>query len=191
MLGISLALGGTPGPATDVLRGFLAVWALALSVLVTYALVKHRLFDAEVKLRFAVKGTTLAAAFVAVFLIVDQVVQALAGQRIGGIGGAVAAGLLLFAIQPLQHWADRIARKAVPGGKSAPGTHAERVQLYREQLEIAWADGRLTTKERLLFARLQERLAIPPEEALRLETEVLSTMGTAKPRRRRGRAAPL
>lgn len=171
-----------------------SLWSLALALCVTYALVKHRLFDAEVKLRFAIKGTTLAAMFLAAFFIVNKVTENIVAANTPGrgttaaIAGGVVAGLLLFALAPLQRIADRLANRAVPAGKQAHGTHAERVLLYREQLEIAWADGRLTPKERLLFSKLQERLGISADEALKLETEVLSSLPMAKPRRRR--AAP-
>jgi hypothetical protein len=191
VVGTTLALGvATPLLSQEALRVILSLTALAVPLCITYALVKHRLFDAEVKLRFAVKGTTLAAAFLAVFLVVDQIIQVQAGDFIGGVGGAVAAGLLLFALHPLQRVADRIAYKAVPKsgplGKLSP---PERARMYREQLEIAWADGRLTAKERLLFTRLQERLGISAEEAQLLETEVLGGTPAPKPKRRRAAAA--
>jgi hypothetical protein len=159
-----------------VLQALLAAWALPLPVLVTHALVRHRLFDAEVKLRFAVKGSTVAAVFLAVFFVVSQVAQNFLSTRGGLLVGGVVTGLVLFAINPLQHFADRLARRAVPGPPLLRGTRAERIQLYREQLEIAWADGRLTSKERLLFARLQERLGIGADEAARLETEVIAAL---------------
>lgn len=163
--------------ATQTIRAF---WLLFLPVLVTYALVKHRLFDVEVRLRFAIKGTTLAAIFLAVFFVVNKVTENVVAESFGGgnrgvyVGGAVA-GLLLFALAPLQRLADRIAQKAVPVGKSALDRE-ERARLFREQLEIAWGDGRLTAKERLLFSRLQERLGIPAEEAARLETDVVAKL---------------
>lgn len=167
---------------TDVLLVFLAIWAFALPVCVTYALVKHRLFDAEVKLRFAVKGTTLAAFFVATFLVVGKLTESWAEQAFdqSWVVGAVAAGLLLFALTPLQQLADNMARRALPG--DSPPSHSERVQIYREQLEIAWADGRLTAKERLLFTRLQERLGITAEEARQLENGIVESLAaTRKP----------
>lgn len=180
---VALFLQGTAADE-DILPGALGLWSLAFPVAVTYALVKHRLFDAEVKLRFAIKGTTLATFFLATFLVVGKLTESWAERVFGQnwVVGAVAAGLLLFLITPLQSLADRLARRAVPGQGPAGGSHDERVQLYREQLEIAWADGSLTPKERLLFARLQERLGIPAEEAGRLETEVLAALGRT-PRR--------
>lgn len=170
---------------TNLLRIFLAAWAFMLPACVTYALVRHRLFDAEVKLRFAIKGTTLTGSFLAVFIIFQQLIQAASNQLFGAIGGAIAAGLLLFALTPLQRWADRVAYRTVPG-KAKHGSHAERLQIYREQLEIAWADGRLTAKERLLFSKLQERLGISAEEAGQVERSVLESL--AGPPRRQGAA---
>lgn len=166
----------------NTLRVLTALSALAVPICITYALVKHRLFDAELKLRFAIKGSTVAGAFLAVFFIVSQIAQNFLSTQGGLLVGGVVTGLVLFAIQPLQRLADRIAHRAVPGTGIRHGTHGERVQLYREQLEIAWGDGRLTAKERLLFAKLQERLGIAADEAAKVETEVLSVL--AKPARR-------
>lgn len=170
------------GAFEHVLQSLVAMSALAVPLCITYALVKHRLFDAEVKLRFAIKGTTVTGAFLAVFIVVQQLIQAVSNEIFGAIGGAIATGLLLFALSPLQRWADRVSHRAVPGvGKR--GSHAERLQIYREQLEIAWADGQLTAKERLLFSRLQARLGIPADEAGRVERSVVESL--AAPRRHR------
>ena len=180
--------------AEQLLRFFLAVWALAVPIGVTYALVRYRLFDAEVKLRFAIKGTSLATVFVATFIVVGKLTEKLAERMFGEenwVIGAVAAGLLLFLLTPLQNLADRVAHRAVPA-KLSHGTAAERLALYKEQLEIAWADGRLTAKERLLFARLQERLGIDAEAALKAESEVVGTLAKpAKPARNARRRSTL
>ncbi|MFA5944191.1 MAG: hypothetical protein WC876_06970 [Candidatus Thermoplasmatota archaeon] len=170
--------------STENLRILSALSALAVPLCITYALVRHRLFNAEVKLRFAVKGSTVATVFLAVFFVVSQLAQNFLSTTGGLVAGGVVTGLVLFAINPLQHWADRLAHRAVPGAHVRKGSHAERVQIYREQLEVAWSDGRLTAKERLLFARLQERLGLSAAEATRLETEVLSALGARSPGRR-------
>jgi hypothetical protein len=174
LAGATMAVGvNKTSSGETMLRIITAVTALAVPLCITYALVKHRLFDAEVKLRFAVKGTTLTGSFLAVFIVFQQLIQAVSNEFFGAIGGAVAAGLLLFALTPLQRWADRVSYRAVPGSAKR-GSHAERLHIYREQLEVAWADGRLTAKERLLFSNLQERLGLSAEEAARLESEVLA-----------------
>ena len=173
----------------ELLRVIVSATALAVPICITYALVKHRLFDIEVRLRFAIRGTTLAGLFLAVFFIVNKVTENLVASRFENegvgiyVGGAVA-GLLLFALNPLQRLADRIAQKAVPQVPSGLST-TDREQLYREQLEIAWRDGRLTAKERLLFGRLQGRLGIAASDAARLETEVLQALHVPNGRRRR------
>lgn len=169
-----------------------ALWALTLPVLVTYALIRYRLFDAEVRLRFAIKGTTLGAIFVGTFFVVAKITESGAQKFFDGnwIVGAVAAGLLLFAISPLQKLAEHLAHRAVPSGK--PMTHLpheDRVRIYREQLEVAWADGTLTQKERILFSKLQERLALTAEEAVALENEVVTALPRKTPRSNGRRAA--
>ena len=174
-------------PAQTVLQVLFALSALAVPICITYALVKHRLFDIEVRLRFAIRGTTLAGLFLAAFFVVAQLAQNFLTDSLGWAVGGVTAGLLLFALNPLQKLADRIATKAVPTVPSGLAA-TERLQLYREQLEIAWRDGKLTAKERLLFAQLQERLGIAAADAARLENEVLQALEL--PGGRRKRATP-
>lgn len=179
--------GGASSLPVVLLQGFLAAWSLAIPLLVTYALVRYRLFGVDV--RFTIKASTLAGLFVAVFLVVDQLVQALSSQAFGAVAGAIAAGLLLFAIHPLQRFAERLARKAAP--QSTPPTalpRDDRLALFREQLELAWGDGVLTRKERLLFDRLRTQLGISGEEAALLESEVLR--GAARPPQPAPEAAP-
>jgi hypothetical protein len=184
-MAVAFAVAGTPPPIVG-FRSALAIWSLFLPILVSYAVLRYRLFDVDVKIRFAIRGTTLAGIFLAVFFVVNKVTENVVASRFrdGNIGiyvGGVVAGLLLFALAPLQRIADRIAARAVPANGAAHTTAEERQQLYREQLEIAWADGRLTPKERLLFLRLQERLGIAAADAARLENDVVARLQPSRP----------
>lgn len=180
-LGVAVVVATAPSVVTGVrlLQFFVGIWSLVFPVLMAYALARHHLFDAEVKVRFAIRGTTLATLFLAVFFVVSQLAQNFLSTRGGLLVGGTVTGLVLFAINPLQRWADGLANRAVPAGPGGLSLQARR-RLYLEQLEIAWGDGRLTPKERLLFARLQERLGIGADEAARLETQVVSRLRPGK-----------
>lgn len=147
------------------------------TVLLTYAILKHRLFDAEVQVRWAIKHTTIAALFVTVFFVVSEGAQQIFQESVGPYLGIAAAGLLVFALAPLQHVAERLAARAVPKAGAMRIDPAERRAVYKEQLEIAWADGALTRRERLLFDRLQQRLGLTPAEAQNIERETLERLG--------------
>jgi len=155
----------------------LGLWRILLPALVAYSLVRHRLFDVDVRMRFALKGTSLAGIFLAVFFVVNKVTENLVASRFGqgnaGIyaGGAVA-GLLLFALSPLQRVVERFSQAVLPHSKPMGSmTDPERLALYRHQAVLVWSDGAMGRKERARLDRLRARLAIPADEAIRIEAE--------------------
>lgn len=141
--------------------------------LLAYGILKTHLLDLQVKV--TIRRGTLGGIFLAVFFIFSQVGQNLINATFGMVTGGLAAGLLLFAIAPLQRLAERVANMAMPGVKTIPEMEVpERVNLYKEQLERAWSDGSLSKKERLMLDNLRERLGITRESALHLEVQVTS-----------------
>jgi len=74
-------------------RGYLiGMWRLAFPLLVAYALLQHRLFDIDLKIKWTIKRGTLAAIFIAVFFVAAQVAQNLFSESYGVWIGGVAAG---------------------------------------------------------------------------------------------------
>lgn len=156
--------------ATFLTRPFITILFIAL---VAYGILKTHLFDIEVKIRWTIRRGTLAAVFIAVFFVVAEVGEEFLSKQLGWWMGGLAAGLLLFAISPLQRFASRVAEAAIPNAKSmgelAPD---ERRTIYREQARLAWADGELRREERLFLDHLRARLEISGPDARRLESEV-------------------
>lgn len=176
--------------ATQVHRAIDAVVLVSGTLLITFAIVRHQLFDIDLKVKFTLRASTLAAAFLAVFFVVGQLAQNFLNDAYGLLVGGVAAGLLLFALNPLQKVAERMADKAMPGAKPVASlSHRERHSIYREQLEIAWSDGTLNRKERLQFERLRQRLDLSAEEALALENGVLGGAPAGKVGKRGAKSA--
>ncbi|MGH7318694.1 MAG: hypothetical protein ACRELA_03580 [Candidatus Rokuibacteriota bacterium] len=168
---LSLAL---PGRFPWLTNAFQGVWQLALPLLLGYAILRHDLFGLDLKIKWTLKQSTVAAIFLAVFFAVSEGAQALFSERMGTFVGIGAAAALVFAIHPLQHFAQRVADKAMPGVKSAGEmTPNERAELYRRQASIAWADGSLDESERAMLAGLRDQLGLTREEAGRLEDEVV------------------
>jgi hypothetical protein len=154
-------------------RFVLGIWRLALPALVALALVRYNLFDIDLKVKFAMKQGTVAATFVAVFFVASETAQ----QVFSGVGGSyfgiAAAGVLVLGMHPLQRLAERLADKAMPGVKPMQEmSRAEKSRFYREQAALAWEDGALNKKERLMLNSLRERLGLSHEDASRLELEV-------------------
>ncbi|HLE97159.1 MAG TPA: hypothetical protein VI997_07305 [Candidatus Thermoplasmatota archaeon] len=156
------------------LNNVTGVATLCFVALMAYGALRTRLLDLDFRIKVTIRQSTLAAAFIAVFFVVEQLAASFLSTRVGTALGIVAAGALVFALAPLQRIAQRVADAAMPGVK-APGdmTGAERHALYRDQVHTAWADGTLTKDERVLLERLRERLGIASDEANRIEREVV------------------
>jgi hypothetical protein len=148
--------------------------ARILAVLVLgYAILRRQLLGLDLKVKWTIKQSTVAAAFIGVFFVVSEGATTFFQQAgLGPYLGIAAAGLLVFAIAPLQRAADRVASAAMPGVKSpAQMTSDERCRAYAELARVAWADGNLSSDERDLLDAARQQLGIGVEDAQRLERE--------------------
>ncbi|MGQ0536675.1 MAG: hypothetical protein ACT4PT_11460 [Methanobacteriota archaeon] len=145
-----------------------------------YAILRHQLLGVDVKVRWTISKTTIAAVFVAVFFVVSETAQEFFGETIGSTYlGILAAGLLVFAIAPLSRLADRIAEKAVPiSGHPSTGSVAARSEAtYRAALRAAMRDGVITRREETHLAEVAENLGIGHRRALEIRAEVEGEQG--------------
>jgi len=162
LLGPSAA-GSGPAPATARTLG---------AGILAYAIVRHQLLGIDVRVRWTIKQSTVAAIFVGVFFVVSELAQQTFSAQYGSFVGIAAAGALLFALAPLQHFAERVATVAVPGAKPVGEmTGAQRADLYRTLAKQAWADGVLTLDERGMLDAARQQLGLSNDEATRLERE--------------------
>jgi len=145
-----------------------------LVVFAAYGILNAQLFDIEFRLRSGVRGGTLAAVFVTVFFVAQEGAQATFGSANPWVG-IVAAGALVFALSPLQRFAERVAASALPHVKDTPSYRKTRKRdVYRGAVESLMADGQVSKKERGALLRLQRDLGLSGDEANRLEAEVLA-----------------
>ncbi|HLE97324.1 MAG TPA: hypothetical protein VI997_08130 [Candidatus Thermoplasmatota archaeon] len=149
-----------------------AVWTALMPLLAAYALVRHQLFDIDVKLRWTISRGTVAAVFAVVFVVVAQVAQEYLHTTYGLLLGGVATAMLLFVITPVQRFAERVASAAVPGVRPVAELDRDaRLALYREQLAAAWSDGALSADEVRMLRVARDRLGLSLEDVDRLERE--------------------
>jgi hypothetical protein len=157
--------------ASDVTYGLVG---LAFPLLLLLPVLRSQVLDVDARVRLTVKRGLVGYVFVAVvFVTVEAAAQTLSNNLSFGVGG-VAAGILLFALHPLQRLAERVADQTV--GRSKPikdMDSRERHELYQEQAMIAWADGKLERKERLLLDRLREKLGLSVQDAARIESKAV------------------
>lgn len=162
------------GLAFTALLSLGTLWHLALPLLAAYGLLRHQLFGIDLTVRWTIKQGTVAATFVAAFFVAGELAETFFGDLFGPYVGVLAAGLLVFFLAPLQKLAERVSDAAVPEAKgSEQMTVEERVELFRDQLRFAWADGQLDRKERRRIESLRDRLDLPEDDAYRIEANLL------------------
>jgi hypothetical protein len=143
--------------------------ALALA----YVVLRHNLFDLDVKVKWTLSRGTVAAVFLAVFFVVAQLAQNFLSERYGWALGGAAAGLLLFAIAPIQRAAERLSDKAMPGVRPENPAYVLRRkrETYRNAYATAWADGTMTPKDVRMLHQVREALGLPEKDILAIERE--------------------
>ena len=155
-----------------------ALWRFPLPLLAAYALVRHSLFDIDVRIKWGIRQGTLAAIFVGVVFVASESAATFFQGSIGPYAGIAAAGLLVFLLAPLQRVAERVADAAMPGTRGL----AERPDAegaYRTALDLALADGVISRVEERALARLQSQLRLDPERALALREEAEAARAAA------------
>ncbi|MBI2078341.1 MAG: hypothetical protein HYT80_08255 [Euryarchaeota archaeon] len=184
-----------PAMAYLVLRG---LWALSFPGLLAYALARHRFLDAHRTAKLTIQRGTILAVFVATFYLASEGSQEILTRAAAGrfheaapFIGLLGAGLLVFLLHPLQRAAERLASRTVPSASTLPALGGrDREGLYREHCELAWLDGQLERKERILLDALRARLAIPMSVAADIESAVVRALAEAPKAKPSGRMLP-
>lgn len=167
---------------------------LLMAAVLAYAVVKHQLLGIDVKLRFAISKSTIAAIFIAVFFIASEAAQQFFGDRTGSTYFGIAiAGTLVFAMAPIQRAAEKLAAKAVPVSLPTPvavlaeaylPSNSTREASYVDAIRWALRDKHLTRTEEAKLHGLAENLGIGNRRAHELMTQVETESAEAKGRRR-------
>ena len=147
---------------------------LLFILILVYGQTKYRLFNVDLRIKWTLNRGTIAAAFVAVFFVVSEVAKDVFSTQAGPVAGLAAAGLLVFALAPLQRFAERWTDVAMPQvDRSSEYQSYRKLQMYRAAYESAVEEGGVSPKERQTLARLASKLGIGPADRSALEREVL------------------
>jgi len=151
------------------------IWTLFMPILVAHAILRHGIFGTQKRVTLTLQRGTVAAMLLAAFFVATEMANNFFQVRGGWIFGSVAAGIMLFAAAPLQRAAERLTQLPPGRSSSTPSTAPaiDRVEIYRDHLRVVWADGTLSSKERVLLRLLRDKLGLSPADADRLEEEVL------------------
>ncbi len=147
--------------------------SLLFILMFAYAILKAHIFDIDLKLKWTLTQSTVAAAFVAVFFAVSEGAATFLGDTTGSTyAGIAATALLIFAFAPLQRLAARVTDSALPHVRdTAEYRLVRKREVYRAAVESALMDGGITTKERRVLATLADELGLTGREAFDVEAE--------------------
>ena len=146
--------------------------------LIAYGILRAHLFDIDLRIRWTIKQSTLAAAVVAIVYVLSEGASRLLSSEFGNLAGLLAAAIVVFFLAPLQRFADRVASTAMPNTRNTPEYAAFRkLQVYEAALAEARQGGSISQKERALLERLRDTLGISAVDAETMERELQSRTG--------------
>ncbi len=141
--------------------------------LIAYGILRAHLFDIDLHIRWTIKQSTLAAAFVAIMFLLSEGADRLLSAELGNFAGLLAAALVVFFLAPLQRFAERVASVAMPNTQNTPEyTAFRKMQVYEEAVAEAHYEGGISQKERALLVRLRDSLGISASDAEAIEGEL-------------------
>jgi hypothetical protein len=160
-----------PGPAI-INIGYVA--------LIAYGVLRAQLFDIDLKLKLALKQSTVGAVIAGGFFTGSELLERVIPVE-SGILGLLLAGVIVLLLRPVQRFAQALADRIMRGVEDTPDYRESRKhEVYRAALEGAMTDGAITEKERRILSRLREQLGFSAEVADGIEREMLSSLSQAR-----------
>lgn len=154
------------------------------AIIMTYGIVKEQLFDINLVVKksilYTIFTTILAGAFVGIEGLMERLVSTtlpiLNTTILGGIEVAKAAtsGMVLAISVPAKRVSDNLTDRMFPDiveSALARLTPEKVIDLYREELKVAWRDGELTDKEEEMLHVFRESMHISDALHEQLERE--------------------
>ena len=135
-----------------------------------YGILRTQLFDIDLKIRWTIKQSTVAAIFVAIMFLISEGASLFLEAELGPIAGLIAGAVVVFFLAPLQRFADRVASAAMPNTQNTPEYATYRkMQVYEAAVSEAMQEGGISAKERSLLVRLRDSLDIAEPDAMAIE----------------------
>jgi hypothetical protein len=150
---------------------------LAYVVLLSYGVLQAQLFDIQIRLRAAVRRSTLVAMIAAAFFLASEILEEFVPVD-DTLVGIIVAGVIVLCLHPLQRLAERVVARLMPRHRpSARELEIRKLEVYRAALEGALQDGVVTDREQQILARLRRELGISEEEEADLRTRIMASDG--------------
>jgi hypothetical protein len=101
---------------------------------IAYGILRTQLFDIDLRIRWTIKQSTLAAAVVSIIFVLSEGAERLLSSTLGDFTGLWAAGIVVFFLAPLQ------CRKAVSRQRSARCLSGFAIRLaYHLPMPTLWS----------------------------------------------------
>jgi len=171
-------MGMVPDDVNDPTYAIYLMGTLLAVPLIAYGILRTQLFDIDLRIKWTIRQSTLAAAIVTIIFVATEVADRFLTSELGNLAGLLAAALVVFFLTPLQSFAERVASAAMPNTKRTPEYVAFRkMQVYEAALAEALQEGGISPKERKLLGRLRESLDISAQDAAAIEQELAGQAG--------------
>ena len=171
MIAVGTYLEGPTAP--DLLTTIYALGTLLAVPLIAYGILHTHLFDIDLRIRWTIKQSTLAAVVVVIMFVLSEGAERLLSAELGNVASLMVAALIVFALTPLQRFAERVASVAMPNTHDTPEYAASRkLQVYEAAIAEAQQDGGISQKERALLVLLRDSLGISESDADAIEGEL-------------------
>ena len=155
-----------------------ALGTLVAVPLITYGILRTQMFDIDLRIRWTIKQSTLAAAIVAVIFVLTEAADRFLSAELGSFAGLLAAAIVVFFLAPMQRFAERVAAVTMPNTKNTPEYVAFRkMQVYEAAVVEARLEEGISQKERALLTRLRDSLGISEEDARAIERHLSTDPG--------------
>lgn len=137
-----------------------------------YAVMAGLVLNLDDQVRSTIQKALVLVVVSSVFLVMTEGAEMLVGID-SPLLAILAAGVITLVFQPVQHLAQRLSARLLPGPASSHDLdHHERRSLYQKQAKIAAMDGIIQGKERTMLDRLRESLGLSHDEAAMIEEAV-------------------
>ena len=147
---------------------------LAYVALLAYGVLRAQLFDIDLKLKFALKQSTVGAVIAAGFFTGSEILETVIPVE-STILGLLVAGAIVLLLRPVQRFAQAVADRIMRHVEdTADYRQSRKHEVYRAALEGAMTDGVITEKERNILSRVCEQLELSADVADGIEREMLS-----------------
>jgi len=145
-------------------------------MIITYGILKARLFDIDLIVSKSVKYTLLNIGLAWLFVISRETMIPLISIIIfsgNQVATLLAGFIVMTAFVPLKNITSSFTEKLFPQKGHVPSSVVENQELYRRQLMLIWEDGKITEKEQKILSLLRSFLEISEDVHNRLKQEVL------------------